>query len=97
MDKIFNCEEEYNKHLKSEKSLMKILFFVSMVCVLICIFGFVSLVSLTCEERRKDIAIRKINGATTGNIVSIFAKEYFLLLLIGSTIAFSTGSFIMQR
>jgi ABC-type antimicrobial peptide transport system permease subunit len=65
--------------------------------VLICVFGFVSLVSLTCEERRKSIAIRKINGATTGDILSIFAKEYSLLLLIGATIAFSTGFIIMQR
>jgi len=61
------------------------------------VFGFVSLVSLTCEERRKSIAIRKINGASTGDILAIFAKEYFLLLMIGAIIAFSTGFFIMQR
>jgi len=55
------------------------------------------MVSLTCEERRKAIAIRKINGATVGNILAIFAKEYFLLLIIGSAIAFSAGYLIMQR
>jgi ABC-type antimicrobial peptide transport system permease subunit len=64
---------------------------------LICIFGFVSLVSLTCEERRKEIAIRKVHGATVGDILAMFAKEYFLLLIIGTTIAFTTGFFIMQR
>ena len=94
---ITNDEEEYNNYLKSEKNLIKLLSFVSVVCVLICVFGFVSLVSLTCEERRKSIAIRKINGATTGNILAIFAKEYFLLLLIGAIFAFSAGYFIMQR
>ena len=71
--------------------------FVSAICVLICVFGFVSLVSLTCEERRKEIAIRKINGATVGDILAMFAKEYFLLLIIGAVIAFTTGYFIMQR
>ena len=55
------------------------------------------MVSLTCEERRKSIAIRKINGATVSDILSIFAKEYFLLLLIGAVIAFPTGYIIMQR
>ena len=94
---IYNSEEEYNKFLKSENALIKLLSFVSAICVLICVFGFVSLVSLTCEERRKEIAIRKINGATVGDILAMFAKEYFLLLIIGAVIAFTTGYFIMQR
>jgi len=94
---ICNFEEEYGKYLKSEKALMKLLSFVSAICVLICVFGFVSLVSLTCEEQRKEIAIRKINGATAGDILTMFAKEYFLLLFIGAVIAFTTGYFIMQR
>jgi ABC-type antimicrobial peptide transport system permease subunit len=97
IDKIVNAEEEFGNYLKSEAALMKLLSFVSVICVLICVFGFVSLVSLTCEERRKEIAIRKINGATSDDILSIFAKEYFRLLLIGSVIAFTTGYFIMQR
>ena len=94
---LYNTEEEYNKFLKSENTLIKLLTFVSAICILICVFGFVSLVSLTCEERRKEIAIRKINGATAGDILAIFAKEYFLLLMIGAVIAFTTGYFIMQR
>jgi cell division protein FtsX len=94
---ISNSEEEFNKLLKSENALMKLLSFVSAICVLICVFGFVSLVSLTCEERRKEIAIRKINGATAGDILAMFAKEYFLLLVIGAVISFTAGYFIMQR
>jgi ABC-type antimicrobial peptide transport system permease subunit len=94
---IYNDEEEYDKYLKSENALIKLLAFGSVICILICVFGFVSLVSLTCQERRKEIAIRKINGATTGDIITIFIKEYFLLLLAGAIIAFTTGFFIMQR
>jgi len=94
---ITNAEEEYDNYLKSENNLIKLLSFVSAVCILICVFGFVSLVSLTCEERRKSIAIRKISGATTGDILAIFVKEYFLLLIIGAAFAFSAGYFIMQR
>ena len=94
---IFNADEEYSNYLKSENALIKLLSFVSAICILICVFGFVSLVSLTCEERRKEIAIRKINGATVGDILAMFAKEYFLLLVVGAVIAFTTGYFIMQR
>ena len=94
---LFNSEEVYNDFLKSENSLIKLLSVVSAVCILICVFGFVSLVSLTCEERRKSIAIRKINGATNGDILAIFTKEYSLLLLIGAAIAFTASFFLIQR
>jgi len=92
-----NAEEEYNKYLKSENALLRLLSFVSVICIVMCVFGFVSLVSLTCEERRKSIAIRKINGATVGDILSLFSKEYFILLIIGAAIAFPAGFIIMQR
>jgi ABC-type antimicrobial peptide transport system permease subunit len=94
---LSNDEEEFDKFLKSERALIKLLSFVSAICILICIFGFVSLISLTCEERRKSIAIRKVSGATAGDILAMFAKEYFALLIIGSVIAFTVGYAIMQR
>jgi ABC-type antimicrobial peptide transport system permease subunit len=55
------------------------------------------MVSLTCEERRKEIAIRKINGATIKDILDIFFKEYLTLLVLGAVIAFPVGYMIMKR
>ena len=94
---INNTEDQFDDNLKSENALIRLLSFFSATCVLISIFGFVSLVSLACEERRKSIAIRKINGATSGDILALFAKEFLLLIVIGAAIAFSTGYFIMKR
>jgi ABC-type antimicrobial peptide transport system permease subunit len=94
---ITNAETEYDKFLQSENTLLKILTFVALVCVIICVFGFVSLVSLTCEERRKEIAIRKINGATIKDILDIFFREYLVLLVTGSVIAFPLGYYVMRR
>jgi cell division protein FtsX len=94
--KITSTEEEYDKFLKSENALLRILTLVSLVCVIVCVFGFVSMVSLTCEERRKEIAIRKINGATIKDILDIFFKEYLTLLVVGALIAFPVGYIIMK-
>jgi ABC-type lipoprotein release transport system permease subunit/heme/copper-type cytochrome/quinol oxidase subunit 2 len=94
---VRNMEEEYDKLLKSENTLLKILTMISAVCLIVCVFGFVSMVSLTCEERRKEIAIRKINGATIKDILDIFFKEHLILLGIGALIAFPTGYLIMKR
>jgi hypothetical protein len=94
---MLNPEETYKGYLAAEQSLLTLLGFTSLVCVLICIFGFVSLISLSCEERRKEIAIRKINGATVLDILNIFFKENFLLLIIGALVAFPIGYYVMRQ
>ncbi|MDL2323073.1 ABC transporter permease [Bacteroidales bacterium OttesenSCG-928-A17] len=94
---LYNSEEEYDKQFKSETSLMLILNFVSLVCVLISVFGFFSLISLNLEERRREMAIRRVNGASPGNIMSIYFKEHFLLLLISSLLAFPIAYLVMKR
>ncbi len=51
---------------------------VSFICIAIAVFGIFSLVTLSCEQRRKEIAIRKVNGASIGTILNLFFKEYLL-------------------
>jgi ABC-type antimicrobial peptide transport system permease subunit len=91
-----NTTDIYDGFIASENTLLQILSFISIVCILICIFGFVSLVSLTCEERRKEIAIRKVNGATLSDILSRFFWEYTILLIAGALISFPLGRYIMK-
>lgn len=91
-----NMEEEYDKYLKSEETLMKLLGIVSAVCVVVSIFGIFSLVTLSCERRRKEIAIRKVNGATVRCIWHLFVKEYMWLLLIASGIAFPISYLLIK-
>lgn len=68
-----NSEEEvYNNYLRSEEMLTRLLSFASLVCILTAMFGIYSLVTLTCEQRRKEIAIRKVNGATVWSILFLY-------------------------
>ena len=89
--------EVYDSYLASERMLMRVLGVMAGVCVLISLFGVYAHVVLACERRRKEIAVRKVNGATAGLIVRSFLKEYFLLLLAASAFAFPLGSIVMQR
>ena len=95
--RLYNTEEEYAGYLKSEDALIKLLSFVAMVCVLIAAFGIFSLITLSCEQRRKEIAVRKVNGATIRDILIMFVKEYMLLLVIVGVIAFPVGYVLMKR
>ena len=92
-----NIADEYDKYLESEYALLKLLVFVSVVCMLVSVFGVFSLVTLTCQQRRKEIAIRKINGATVRDILLIFAKEYLGLLTLSAIVAFMVGYAVMRH
>jgi hypothetical protein len=94
---LTNTEEEYNKFLTSENALLRMLTILSMVCILISVFGIYSQIVLTCEQRRKEIAIRKVNGANVKDILAMFGQEYAVLLVIASAIAFSIGYAIMKH
>ena len=50
-----------------------------------------------CERRRKEIAIRKVNGATVRDILALFFREYALLLVVSSLIAFPAAWWAMKR
>ena len=94
---LVNVMDEYETYLKSENLLMRLLAFVSIVCILMSAFGIFSMVTLNCERRRKEMAIRKINGARVKDILGLFALEYLWLLGIASAIAFPVGYILMKR
>ena len=94
---IYNEEETYNSYLRSEDMLTRLLSFASIVCVFIAIFGIYSLVTLTCEQRRKEIAIRKVNGAKVKDILFMFFREYLTMLAASALIAFPVTYAIVKQ
>ena len=94
---LFMAEEEYERYLQSERTLVRLLMVVTAVCVLIAVFGIFSMVSLACERRRKEIAIRKVHGAKTGTIMRMFLRGYMQMLLVAAIVAFPTGYYLMHK
>ena len=94
---FYTIREEIEKALQSERVLMKLLGIASGVCIFITLFGIFSMVSLTCERRRKEMAIRKVHGAKIRDIIGLFAKEYGILLLVSAVVAFSVGYAVMKQ
>jgi len=60
----------------------------SLISILITLSGMFASVALTTEKRRKEVAIRKINGATSGMIVWLFCRNYCYLLVVSALVAF---------
>ena len=68
--------------------LLYILTITSIVCIIMTIY---SSISLETRGKQKDVAIRKVNGAKTHDIVMLFSRYYIVTLSIAFTIALLIG------
>ncbi len=94
---FFNMEELYAEYTKSERYLLILLSIMTGVSILIALFGIYAMITLACNKRRKEIAIRKVNGAKAKEIFTMFFRQYFWITLLASVIAFLVGALVMQR
>jgi putative ABC transport system permease protein len=61
---------------------------ISQLLVLIMVFlGIVGVVALSLTKRKKELSMRRVLGATSNQILSLFVAEYFGLMLIASLVA----------
>ncbi len=67
---------------KSEDAGLRLFTVLTILCICIVTFGIYSISSSDLEQRRKEIAIRKVSGATTGEILLQFFREYVILFII---------------
>ncbi|HBK31784.1 MAG TPA: hypothetical protein DDZ78_09225 [Porphyromonadaceae bacterium] len=93
----YNMEDVYNEYTQSERYLLILLSIMTGVAILIAVFGIYSMITLSCNQRRKEIAIRKVNGARAKEILAMFFKQYAFITVLSCIIAFPVGALIMQR
>ena len=80
-------DEQLERAYKNEQRLATLISLFSLLAVLISISGVFGLVVFDSEYRRKEIGIRRVMGASVGNILMMFNKSYLWILLVCFTIA----------
>ena len=90
-------EEDFNAMYKSELRTMKMLTVFSILSLYLCVMGIFSMVSFMVEKRKKEIAIRRINGAETKDIISLFITNFTTTIGIACAIAIPVSYIILLR
>ncbi|HEX8529374.1 MAG TPA: FtsX-like permease family protein, partial [Cytophagales bacterium] len=67
------------------------------VAVFICCLGFYGLVLFMANRKTKEIGIRKVLGATLGDILLLFGREFFGLIGISFVVAAPLAGWAMHR
>ena len=68
----------------------------SLLCLLIALIGVLGIVYFETQVMKKEIAIRKVNGATTGEIIRSLSWKYILTSTLGFLIAVPLSLGIMN-
>ncbi|HET9278022.1 MAG TPA: FtsX-like permease family protein [Flavitalea sp.] len=80
-------DEDYEALYETEQRTAAIFTSFSTLAIVLACLGLFALTAYSVVQRTKEIGIRKILGATIGNIVSLLSKEFVLLVLLAILIA----------
>jgi ABC-type antimicrobial peptide transport system permease subunit len=68
-------------------AMIKVIGFLSFIAISIASLGLLGMVVFTTETRIKEVSIRKVLGATAGNLVLLLSRGFIILLAISAAIA----------
>jgi ABC-type antimicrobial peptide transport system permease subunit len=90
-------DETLQSIYKSELRLRKAATTATVLSFIIVLLGVVGLVSNSVRRRTKEIAIRKVIGASATEIVRLFVRDYLPVLLVAGVLASPLAYWLMQR
>jgi ABC-type antimicrobial peptide transport system permease subunit len=85
-DYTFN-DEDYAKKFSDEQRVGKLATFFTILAIFISCLGLFGLASFVAEQRKKEIGVRKVLGASVYNLWKMLSREFALLVIISCFIA----------
>lgn len=90
-------DADYNKTYQAEQKMGCLSITFSFLAILIACLGLFGLITFAASQRRKEIGIRKVLGASVADVTSMLSKDFLKLVLIAALIAFPVGWWAMNK
>src|SRR5205085_1308758 len=90
-------DETLRQLYQTEIQLKRASYTATVLSIIIVLLGVIGLVSLSIQKRTKEIGIRKVLGSSVAGIISLFIKEFYLVIIIGGAIACPLAYIIMHN
>ena len=98
--KIINIKEEFARQFEGERKVCITMLVVCVITLIIALSGLIGYMDNEMQRRRKEIAIRKVVGATVGEVMVMVAADLLWITIpataFGVVIAYMAGSVWMQ-
>ncbi len=90
-------DEHLDKMYRREHRTARVVFIFSLLSVFISCLGLFGLVAFAAEQRRKEIGIRRVLGATVPGIAQLLAGDFLKLVLVSIVVAIPLAWWVAQK
>jgi putative ABC transport system permease protein len=88
---------DFQVQYASETLVSELVRYFAILAIIISCLGLYGLSAFTADQRRKEIGVRKVLGATVSNVVLMLAKDFLFIVLIAVCIAFPAAWWSMDQ
>ncbi|MFY0601149.1 MAG: ABC transporter permease [Cyclobacteriaceae bacterium] len=81
------ADETFNTTFQSELKLGKLFIIFASLSILIAMLGLLGLAASMSHEKSKEISIRKVVGASRGNIIGLLIKQFSFIVIVANVVA----------
>ncbi|WP_299314719.1 ABC transporter permease [uncultured Aquimarina sp.] len=95
---VYNfVDKETEKLIAEEKRLANISVAFTTLAILISCLGLFGLISFMAEQKKKEIGIRKVLGASVSTVMKMLTKDFLVLIIIALFIATPIAYYAMEN
>ena len=96
LERVQRIEESIEKAFENEQNTLRIISLFTLIAVIISVMGYLGLSLFFIRQRKKDIAIRKVMGSTSGEVLVLMLRTFSVPLLVSFAIAVPISYYIMS-
>ncbi|OJJ21525.1 hypothetical protein BKI52_13355 [marine bacterium AO1-C] len=89
-------DQTFAKQYQKDERRGLIFYAFSVLTIFIACLGLFGLVSFTVQQRTKEIAVRKVLGASEQSILKIISRDFVILILVANLVAFPAAYFVVE-
>ena len=90
-------DQDFQKNYESESKQASLINYFTIIAIIISCLGLFGLATFTAEQRRKEIGIRKVLGASVSGLVTLLSKDFLRLVIIAVIIASPLAWYAMHK
>ena len=94
---IYFFDENINWTYRKEESLSQLISLFTLIAIIISLMGVFGLVMFETQYRRREIALRRVNGATVQEILAMFCSRFVKIVLVCFAVAAPISWVIVDR
>ena len=95
--KYFFLDEYYNRQYQKDLRLSRLIGIFSILAIFIACIGLFGLTLFAFQQRKKEIGIRKVLGASEKSLLSLLLKDFLMLILLAFLLGIPISYLAMSR